>query len=52
VVQFYAIQRGDALYWVMEFLVIVQFQRIGSLIPNLNSMCNQTIEFWKVDSNS
>jgi hypothetical protein len=45
VVQFHAIHRGDALYWEMEFLVVVQFQRIKSLILNLNYMCNQTIEF-------
>jgi hypothetical protein len=50
VVQFHAIQRGDALYWE-EFLVLVQFHIIGSLILNLNSTCNQKIEFWKVDFN-
>jgi hypothetical protein len=44
VVQFHVIPRGDALYWKVEFLVIVQFQGIGSPIPNLNSMRNQTIE--------
>jgi hypothetical protein len=32
---------GEALYWEREFLVIVLFQRIRSLIPNLNSICNQ-----------
>jgi hypothetical protein len=40
------------LYWEKGFLVIVQFQGIGPLIPNLNSTCNQTTEFRKVDTNS
>jgi hypothetical protein len=40
------------VYWKREFLVIVEFQGIMSLIPNLNSVCNQTTEFKKVDSNS
>jgi hypothetical protein len=42
----------DTLYLEMEFLVIVQFQRIRSLVLNLNSMYKQTIEFRKVDSDS
>jgi hypothetical protein len=29
------------------FLVILQFHRIGPLIPNLNSTCNQTTKFRK-----
>jgi hypothetical protein len=29
------------MYWEKEFLVIVQFQIIESLILNLNSMFNQ-----------
>jgi hypothetical protein len=47
----HTIQRGADLYWKRVILIIIQFQRIGSPIPNLNFMCNQTIEFWKVDSN-
>jgi hypothetical protein len=35
-----------------EFIVIIQFQGIGSLIQNLNSMFNQTTNFWKAGSNS
>jgi hypothetical protein len=38
VVQFHVIQKGDALYCEIEFLVIVQFKGIGSLILNFNSM--------------
>jgi hypothetical protein len=33
-------------------LVIVQFQWIRPMIPNLNSKCNQTTKFRKADSNS
>jgi hypothetical protein len=35
-----------------EFIVIVQFYGIACLIPNLNSICNQTTEFRKAGSNS
>jgi hypothetical protein len=51
IAQFNSTQRGDALYWKTEFLVIIQLQGIRSMISNLNSMGNQTTKFWKVDSN-
>jgi hypothetical protein len=41
--------RSDALYCEKGFIVIVQFQGIAPLILNLNSTCNQTTEFRKVD---
>jgi hypothetical protein len=36
------------LYWEKWFLVIAQFQRIESLIPNLNSTCNETTKLGKL----
>lgn len=36
---------GEARYWEREFLVIIQFQKIRPLIPNLNFVCHQTTEF-------
>jgi hypothetical protein len=36
---------GEAQYWEIEFLVIIQFQKNRPLIPNLNFVCHQTTKF-------
>jgi hypothetical protein len=49
--EFHTIPRGEALYWER----VSSYSPIPgnlSLFSNLNSKCNQTIEFRKTDSNS